>query len=72
MKSVKFKDINRLSPISRSNNENLIREINELKSKINEIRESNSCINITKNQLQNQINNLQDNISKSLKVINNF
>lgn len=72
MKSVKFKDINRLSPISRSNNENLTKEINELKSKINDIRESNSNIIITKNQLQNQIDNLQHNISKSLKVIKSF
>ncbi|RNA40896.1 hypothetical protein BpHYR1_010724 [Brachionus plicatilis] len=67
MKSVKFKDLDRFSPICRSNGDNITKEISDLKSKINCIRESNSSIKITKNQLQNQIENLQDNISKSLK-----
>lgn len=69
MKSVKFKDIDRLSPISKPNTEIITKEIQDLKAKINNIRESNTNIKVTKNQLQHQIENLQDNIHQNLKVI---
>ncbi|CAF0920998.1 unnamed protein product [Brachionus calyciflorus] len=64
-KSVKFKDLECLTS-ENLEKESLVEEINHLKSKINNLRETNSNIKSNKNVLRAQIDDLQNNISKSL------